>query len=160
AAPILPALLLNAAIGFGTEWRARISLARLRALTVPRATVRRDGGVTNVPAADLVPGDVVVLEPGAQVPADARLVTSAEVEVNEASLTGESTPVEKMAQAQLETSTSLAERINMVYLGTGILAGTGAAIVTATGVATELGRIGHLVRLRGERATPLAQHGP
>ena len=155
AAAILAALLLNAAIGFGTEWRARISLARLRALTVPRATVRRDGQVTNVPAAELVPGDLIVLEPGAQVPADARLVTSAEVEVNEASLTGESAPVEKMAQAQLETSTPLAERINMVYLGTAILAGTGAAIVTATGLATELGRIGQLVALAGERTTPL-----
>jgi len=155
AAAILAALLLNAAIGFGTEWRARISLARLRALTVPRATVRRDGRVTNVPAAELVPGDVVVLEPGAQVPADARLVTSAEVEVNEASLTGESAPVEKIAQAQLEASTALAERVNMVYLGTGVLAGTGAAIVTATGIATELGRIGQLVALTGERTTPL-----
>jgi Ca2+-transporting ATPase len=155
AAAILAALLLNAAIGFGTEWRARISLARLRALTVPRATVRRDGRVTNVPSADLVPGDVVVLEPGAQVPADARLVTSAAVEVNEASLTGESAPAEKMAQAQLEASTPLAERINMVYLGTGVLAGTGAAIVTATGLATELGRIGQLVALAGERTTPL-----
>jgi Ca2+-transporting ATPase len=155
AAAILAALLLNAAIGFGTEWRARISLARLRALTVPRATVRRDGRVTNVPSADLVPGDVVVLEPGAQVPADARLVTSAAVEVNEASLTGESAPVEKMAQAQLEASTPLAERINMVYLGTGVLAGTGAAVVTATGLATELGRIGQLVALAGERTTPL-----
>src|SRR4030095_181230 len=119
----------------------RISLARLRALTVPRATVRRDGGVTNVPAADLVPGDVVVLEPGAQVPADARLVTSAEVEVNQASLTGESAPVEKVAQARLEASTPLAERINMVYLGTGVLAGTGAAVVRATGLASDLGRI-------------------
>jgi P-type Ca2+ transporter type 2C len=155
AAAILAALLLNAAIGFGTEWRARISLARLQALTVPRATVRRDGRVTNVPSADLVPGDVVVLEPGAQVPADARLVTSAELEVNEASLTGESAPVEKMAHAQLETSTPLAERINMVYLGTGVLAGTGAAVVTATGLATELGRIGQLVALAGERTTPL-----
>jgi P-type Ca2+ transporter type 2C len=155
AAAIAAALLLNAAIGFGTEWRARISLARLRALTVPRATVRRDGLVTNVPAADLVPGDVVVLEPGAQVPADARLVTSAEVAVNEASLTGESAQVEKMAQAQLEASTPLAERINMVYLGTGVLAGTGAAIVTATGLATELGRIGQLVALAGVRTTPL-----
>jgi Ca2+-transporting ATPase len=155
AAAILAALLLNAVIGFGTEWRARISLARLRALTVPRATVRRDGRVTNVPSADLVPGDVVVLEPGAQVPADARLVTSAAMEVNEASLTGESAPVEKMAQAQLEASTPLAERINMVYVGTGVLAGTGAAVVTATGLATELGRIGQLVALVGERTTPL-----
>src|SRR5262245_66109592 len=155
AAAILAALLLNATIGFGTEWRARISLARLRALTVPRATIRRDGRVANIPSADLVPGDVVLLEPGARVPADARLVKSAAMEVNEASLTGESVPVEKMAEAQLGMPTPLAERINMVYLGTSVLAGTGVAVVTATGLATELGRIGQLVALAGERTTPL-----
>jgi Ca2+-transporting ATPase len=155
AGAILAALLLNAAIGFGTEWRARISLARLRALAVPHATVRRDGRVANLPSAELVPGDVVVLEPGVQVPADGRLIRSTAVEVDEAPLTGESAPVEKMAQARLEPSTPLAERINMVYLGTGVLAGTGAAVVTATGLATELGRIGQLVALAGERTTPL-----
>jgi Ca2+-transporting ATPase len=157
ALAILAALLLNAAIGFGTEWRARISLARLRALAVPQAVVRRDGRISKIPAAELVPGDVIVLEPGAQVPADGRLVRSTALEVNEASLTGESDPVGKAAHVRLGTSTPLAERTNMVYLGTGVLAGTGAAIVTATGLATELGRIGQLVALAGERTTPLEQ---
>ena len=157
AAAILGALLLNAGIGFGTEWRARISLARLRELTVPRATVRRDGHTVSVASVELVPGDIVVLEPGVQVPADGRLVSTAAVEVNEASLTGESAPVEKMAEARLDPSTPLAERTNMVYLGTGVLAGRAVAVVTATGVATELGRIGQLVALAGERITPLEQ---
>jgi P-type Ca2+ transporter type 2C len=157
ALAILAALLLNAVIGFGTEWRARISLARLRALAVPQAVVRRDR-VSKVPAAELVPGDVV-LEPGAQVPADGRLVRSTALEVNEAALTGESAPVGKTAHVELETPTPLAERTNIVYLGTGVLAGTAAAmaIVTATGLATELGRIGQLVALAGERTTPLEQ---
>ncbi len=152
---ILAALLLNAAIGFGTEWRARVSLSRLRALVVPVARVRRAGRVTTVAAADLVPGDVVVLEAGAQVPADARLVRSAGLRVDEAALTGESLPVDKDTDASVESRAPLAEHSTMVFLGTAVLAGTGTAVVTATGVATQLGRIGQLVALAGERATPL-----
>jgi Ca2+-transporting ATPase len=152
---IFAALLLNAAIGFGTEWRARISLARLRALAVPRALVRRGGHTILVPAADLVPGDLIVLEAGAQVPADARLFKSAALRVNEATLTGESEPVEKDAALPLDVVTVLAERRTMVYLGTAVLSGSGAAVVIATGVATELGRIGQLVAMGGERVTPL-----
>ena len=152
---ILAVLILNAAIGFGTEWRARRSLERLRALTVPQALVRRDGGVQRVAAETLVPGDLVVLEAGSQVPADARLARSTALRVNEAALTGESAPVEKDAAVRLDPATPLAERATMVYLGTVVLAGSGLAVVTATGIATELGRIGQLVALAGERATPL-----
>ena len=155
AIAILTALVLNAAIGFGTEWRARISLAKLRALAIPRALVRRDGRVTRVEAAELVPGDLIVLEAGAQGPADGRLVRSAALRGNEAALTGESVPGEKAADASADVATPLAERRAMVYLGTAVLAGSGTAVVTATGVATELGRIGQLVALAGERATPL-----
>jgi Ca2+-transporting ATPase len=152
---ILAALVLNAAIGFGTEWRARVSLARLRALVVPSARVRRDGHVTTVAAAELVPGDLIVLEAGAQVPADARLVRSAALEVDESTLTGESLAVEKDAGRDLEDGAPLAEHLTMVFLGTAVLAGSGTAIVTATGVATQLGRIGQLVALAGDRSTPL-----
>jgi Ca2+-transporting ATPase len=102
-----------------------------------------------------VPGDLIVLEAGAQVPADARLVSAVALRVNEASLTGESLPADKDAQARLPADTPLSERCTMVYLGTGVLAGTGTAVVTATGLATELGRIGQLVALAGERETPL-----
>ncbi len=155
ALAILAALLLNAAIGFATEWHARRSLAKLRALAVPQALVRRGGTVTAVVAAELVPGDVVVLEAGAQVPADGRLVQASALRVSEASLTGESEAVEKDESARLAVDTPLAERRTMVYLGTTVLAGSGLAVVTATGATTELGRIGQLVSEAGERTTPL-----
>ncbi|HEY7520636.1 MAG TPA: cation-transporting P-type ATPase [Methylomirabilota bacterium] len=155
ASAILVALLLNAAIGFSTEWRARVSLERLRDLTVPHALVRRDGVVTRIRAAELVPGDVVVLEAGAHVPADARLVEAVALRADESALTGESVSVDKTADAKVESQAPIAERPTMVYLGTSIVAGRGIALVTATGVASELGRIGQLVGLAGDRTTPL-----
>ena len=155
AMAILVALVLNAGIGFGAEWRARVSLARLRALAVPQALVRRGGQVARVTAADLVPGDVVILEAGSAVPADARLLRSAALQVSEAALTGESGAVWKDAAASLAPDVPLADRITMVYLGTTVLAGSGVGVITTTGVATELGRIGQLVALAGPRATPL-----
>ena len=155
ALAILAALVLNAVIGFASEWRARISMARLRALAVPRALVRRGGLVAQIPSVELVPGDLIVLEAGVRVPADARLVRSAALRVSEAALTGESDAVDKDAEAVLDPDTPLAERRTMVYLATTALAGSGLAVVTATGLATELGRIGQLVALAGTRATPL-----
>jgi Ca2+-transporting ATPase len=155
ALAILAALLLNAAIGFATEWRARVSLAKLRALAVPQALVRRGGRVVRLPTVELVPGDLVVLEAGAHIPADLRLLASSRLSLTEAALTGESLPVEKDAEATLAADTPLAERRTMAYLGTTVLAGSGLGVVTATGVATELGRIGQLVALAGERMTPL-----
>jgi Ca2+-transporting ATPase len=155
ALAILVALLLNAAIGFGSEWRARVSLSKLRDLAVPKAMVRREGRVARVPSATLVPGDLIVLDAGAQIPADARLLRSAALQVTEAALTGESDAVEKDAAARLAPDAPLAGRRNMVYLGTAAVAGNGLAVVTATGLATELGRIGQLVALAGERTTPL-----
>jgi Ca2+-transporting ATPase len=152
---ILAALFLNAAIGFVTEWRAGRSLARLRALIVPSARVVRDARATTVAAAQLVPGDVILLEAGAQVPADARLIRSATLRMDEAPLTGESLPVDKDADARVEADAALAEHATMVYLGTAVLAGGGTAIVTATGLATQLGRVGQLVALEGRRTTPL-----
>jgi Ca2+-transporting ATPase len=155
AGAILAALALNAAIGFVSEWRARVSLARLRALAVPQAMVRRDGYVTRVAAAELVPGDVVILDAGAAVPADARLLRAAALQVDESTLSGESAAVWKDAAARSGPNTPLAERANMLYLGTTILSGSGVALVTATGSATELGRIGRLVASAGSRTTPL-----
>jgi len=152
---ILAALVLNAAIGFASEWRARVSLARLRALAVPQAMVRRDGYVIRIAAAELVPGDVVILEAGAAVPADARLLRAAALQIDESTLTGESVAVWKDAAAQPGPDTPLAERASMVYLGTTVLSGSGVALVTATGPATELGRIGRLVAATGSRTTPL-----
>jgi Ca2+-transporting ATPase len=155
AVAILAALILNATIGFASEWRARRSLARLRALAVPQALVRRGGQVTRIAAADLVPGDVVLLEAGSAVPADGRLLRSAALQVSEAALTGESAAVWKDAGASPAADVPLADRSTMVYLGTTVLSGSGLAVVTTTGLATELGRIGQLVALAGARATPL-----
>ena len=155
ALAILAALLLNAGIGFFTEWRARTSLARLRTLAVPQALVRREGGVFRIRAAEVVPGDLLVLEAGAHVPADARLVRGSRLRAAEAALTGESAPVDKDVDSPLPSETPLADRRTMVYLGTTIVAGSGLGVVTATGLATELGRIGQLVALAGERTTPL-----
>lgn len=152
---ILVALLLNAGIGFTTEWRAQRSLAALRSLAVPRAIVRRDGQVSQVPAAELVPGDLLLLEPGIHVPADCRLVQSAGLQTSEAALTGESVPVDKDAGAVLRPDTPVAERVTMVYLGTAVVAGSALGLVTATGQATELGKIGQLVALVPRRETPL-----
>jgi P-type Ca2+ transporter type 2C len=157
AVAIFAALVLNAVIGFATEARARRSLSRLRALTVPYAVVRREARVVRLPAAELVPGDIVLLEAGAHIPADARLLRSAALRVTEAALTGESEPVDKDADATLEPGAPLAERRTMVYLATSVVGGSGLAVVTATGLATELGRIGQLVGLAGERSTPLEQ---
>ena len=155
AAAILTALMLNAAIGFVSEWRARVSLSRLRALEVPFAIVRRQGRQIQIPAAELVPGDLVVLEAGTRIPADARIVRCASLVTSEAALTGESAPVEKDAAAVIAASTPLADRRSMVHLGTTVLAGSALAVVTATGEATELGRIGQLVSVAGARVTPL-----
>lgn len=134
---ILAALVLNAAIGFVSEWRARVSLARLRALAVPEALVRRDGHPARVAAAVLVPGDIVMLEAGAAVPADARLLRSAALQVSEAALTGESAAVSKDAEARVAPDAHLADRRSMVYLGTTVLSGSGVAVVTTTGLATD-----------------------
>ena len=106
-----------------------------------------------IPAAELVPGDLIALERGLRSPADARLVRAALRA--QAALTGESAAVEKDAGLLLRADTPLADRRSMVYLGTAVLAGSGLAVVTATGLATELGRIGQLVALAGERETPL-----
>jgi Ca2+-transporting ATPase len=155
ALAIFAALVLNALIGFGFEWRARVSLARLRALAVPHALVHRGGQTMLVAASQLVPGDVVLLEAGAVVPADARLVRSAAMRVDESTLTGESDAVEKDKETRPIVDAALADRRNMVYLGTTVLAGSGRAVVTATGAATELGRIGQLIIEAGPRTTPL-----
>ena len=151
---ILAALAVNAAIGFVSEWRARVSLAHLRAMVVPHTLVRREGRVRHVASEVVVPGDLVVLEAGAHVPADARLARGARLRMAEAALTGESAPVDKDVTA-VTVDTPLAERATMVYLGSTVVAGSGLAVVTATGLGTELGRIGQLVALGGERATPL-----
>ena len=148
-------LVLNTAIGFTIDVRARRAMDALLHLVVPRATVVRDGHPRVVDAADIVPGDIVELTAGHAVPADGRLLSGAELRTAEAALTGESLPISKHPARQLDPETPLPDRINMVYAGTTVETGTGRAIVTATGAATELGRIGTLVAGVEIEPTPL-----
>ncbi|HET8654335.1 MAG TPA: HAD-IC family P-type ATPase, partial [Longimicrobiaceae bacterium] len=155
AAAVLAVLVINAALGFATEYRARGAMAALLGLEVPHATVLRDGRPREIEARALVPGDVVVVEAGQAVPADARLLAAAELRTNEAALTGESLPVGKRAEVVLAPETPLAERANTIYMSTAVVAGSGRAVVVATGMDTEVGRIGGLVGGIREERTPL-----
>jgi Ca2+-transporting ATPase len=147
-------LLLNAVVGFFQEWRAERAILALRSMTAPRAQVIRDGRTRTIPAAEVVPGDVLALEAGEVVAADARVLEANLLATNEAALTGESAPVEK-GPAPVAPDAPLAERSDRVFMGTAVAAGTGRAEVTATGMATELGRITHLLATVAETATPL-----
>lgn len=149
-------LVLNAAIGFVTELRARRAIECLAQLTPHRAWVKRPGlhTPTEIDATLLVPGDVIVLEAGAAVPADARVLREWGLRVNESPLTGESVPVSKSTEA-LPPDMVLAERRNMTYSGTAVVDGRATAVVVATGMQTEVGRIGGLVSGIDHQSTPL-----
>ncbi len=155
ALAILAIVILNGLLGFFQEERAERALAALERLAAPTARVVRDGNRETIAARDLVPGDLIELDAGDRVPADARLLTGFELRAQEASLTGESTPVAKDSAALLPEQTALGDRRNMVFTGTEIAAGTGAAIVTATGAETELGRIAGLLTAQRPEPTPL-----
>ena len=152
---IVAIVVLNAALGFAQEYRADRAMAALQRLAVPTARVRRSGAVRTVPAPEVVPGDVVLLEAGNLVPADARLVEVAGLKVEEAALTGESHAVEKATALLREPDLPLGDRRNMAYQGTLVTSGRGVGVVTATGMATELGRIASLLEGAAELKTPL-----
>ena len=147
-------LILNALVGFATEWKAGRALDALRRQARTETRVRRNGHEMIVDAADLVPGDIVILNAGDRVPGDARIVEAASLRVEESALTGESAPAPKMV-APAPNEALLAERHSMLYLGTTIVAGHAVALITTTGVQTELGRIGRLVAQTPEESTPL-----
>lgn len=155
AGAILVVLLLNALLGFVNEYRAERSVQALQALVVPVAKVVRDGAMHEAPAAELVPGDLISFEAGDRIPADARLVEARSLRLDESSLTGESVAVDKDATARLNADTPLAERQTMLYLGTAAVQGRGQALVTATGSATEMGKIAVLMAGAEEERTPL-----
>ena len=156
AAAIVAIVMLNGAIGFSQERRAERALLALRSLTAPRARVRRAGRSFMIPASEIVTGDVILLEAGDLVPADGRLLEAFALSTNEASLTGESVPVEKSPGVPPDGA-PLAERFDSVFMGTAVAAGTGVAEVVATGMQTELGRIAHLLATAGSGVTPLQQ---
>jgi Ca2+-transporting ATPase len=148
-------LVVNTAMGFIVELRARRAMEGLLAMDVARAFVVREGRTRAIDAQQLVPGDVIEIGPGQTVPADGRVVAGDDLRTNEAALTGESLPVSKRAGDELAADTPLADRTNMVYKGTSVAAGVGRVVVTATGAATELGRVGTLVGGIPEERTPL-----
>jgi Ca2+-transporting ATPase len=145
---------LNATMGYLQESRAEEAVAALRAMAPDQAAVIRDGEQRRVPAADLVPGDIVLLEEGNTIPADARLFESTALQTGEAALTGESLPIPKNP-APIEQDVALGDRSNMVWSGTAVTYGRGKAIVTATGPGTEMGRIVGLLEKTPAEATPL-----
>jgi Ca2+-transporting ATPase len=149
-------VLVNALVGFFQEVRAERAVLALRSLTAPRARVVRDGRSEILPASEIVVGDVVILEAGDVVPADAHVEDAQALSTGEASLTGESVPVEK-STAPVADDAPLAERSDTVFMGTSVVTGTGRARVVATGMRTELGKIAHLLSTAESTETPLSK---
>ncbi len=147
-------VVLNAAVGFFQEYRAEAAMQALKSMTAPRARVRRDGATVTIAAAHVVPGDVLMLEAGDVVAADAKLTRAHGLATNEAPLTGESEQVEK-SHAPTPADTPLAERTDHVFMGTSVAKGTGTAEVLTTGMRTELGRIAGLLATASGGETPL-----
>jgi P-type Ca2+ transporter type 2C len=140
AAVILAVVFINAVIGFVQESRAERAMEALKRLAVPYASALRGGPAARIPASELVPGDVIALEAGDKIPADARLIEVASLSVDESILTGESVPVEKVT-AVIEGEAAVADMGNMAHMGCAVVNGRGVAVITATGMSTEVGKI-------------------
>ncbi len=146
---------LNAVLGFYQERRAEAALDALQKMQTPNARVRRDGRVQVVPATELCAGDLLELEAGDAIPADARLLQTANVAAEESALTGESVPVAKEANAPVADDATIGDRANMVFLGTTLVRGRATAIVAAIGPRTEIGKLNTLIQSAGQEPTPL-----
>jgi P-type Ca2+ transporter type 2C len=152
---ILLLTLLNAVLGLSQEGKAAAAVAALAKMMIVKARVRRDGALTQLPAEQLVPGDVVAIEAGDVVPADGRVLAAATLEVAEAALTGESLPVSKGVETVAAADAALGDRTDMVYMNTNVTRGTGEFVVTATGMGTEVGHISGLLQAQDESKSPL-----
>jgi Ca2+-transporting ATPase len=152
---VLGLVLFNVVMGTNQELKARASVEALAKLQVPHARVRRSGQVAEIESTKLVPGDIVLLEAGDLVPADGRIISSATLEVQEAALTGESAPVPKDPETLPEGETALGDRTNLVFQNTQVTRGTTIVVVTATGSATEMGRIAGMVTATKRTKSPL-----
>jgi Ca2+-transporting ATPase len=155
AGAILAIVLLNAVLGVVQESKAQQALTALKKMTAPEATVIRGGRTLTVPARELVPGDIVLLETGNHVPADVRLIESVNLHVEEASLTGESVPVRKSADGVLDRNVPLGDRYNMAFMSTTVTYGRGRGVVVATGMRTQIGMIAEMIHAVEEEPTPL-----
>ena len=149
--------LVNAVIGLRQEGKAAAAVAALQKMMFIKSKVRRDGDVVELAAQDLVPGDVVLVEAGDVVPADGRITHAATLEVAESALTGESLPVSKGTDVVTEADTPLGDRSDMLYMNTSVTRGTGEFVVTATGMATEVGHISGMLQAEGDSKTPLTR---
>ena len=149
--------LFNAIMGLREEGKAVAAVAALQKMMIIKARVRRDGQLAEIPAEQLVPGDIVAIEAGDIVPADGRLLTAARLEVAESALTGESLPVSKSTGAVVDADTPLGDRTDMVYMNTDVARGTGDFVVTATGMATEVGHISGMLQEEQDVKTPLTR---
>ena len=152
---IVAVILINAFVGVIQEGKAIKALEALQKLTSPTALIRRDGTITEIEASGIVPGDIVILEAGRQVPADIRLISAHSLKTEEASLTGESVPVEKNAAYIAKPGSSLGDMNNMAFMSTNIVYGHGEGVVTATGMNTEIGKIAESINQTNNEATPL-----
>ena len=152
---IFAIVILNAVLGVVQESRAEASLTALRKMAAPNARVVRGGTPETIPARELVPGDLVYLEAGNYVPADVRLAITANLKVDESSLTGESVPVDKASAASVAEDAPLGDRRNSAFMGTVVTYGRGQAIVTSTGMRTEIGKIAEMIQSYDEEETPL-----
>ncbi len=152
---ILIIVILNAILGFTQEYRAERAMAALKEMSVPTVRVRRDGQIREVEATSLVPGDIILLEAGDRIPADARVIESVNLRIEEAALTGESVPVSKSEAPFEDEGLPLGDRRNMVFMGTAVTYGRGTALVVETGMETELGNIADMLQQVSEERTPL-----
>ncbi|NLJ73928.1 MAG: calcium-translocating P-type ATPase, SERCA-type [Firmicutes bacterium] len=155
ALAILTIVLLNSVLGFFQEYKAERSMEALKKLTVPQCKVLRDGHKHSIPAQQLVPGDVILLEAGDRVPADSRLIESMTLSVDESNFTGESVPVNKTHIWIGTHDAALGDHKNMVYMSTMVTRGSGKAVVVATGMDTEIGKIAHMIQASPQVDTPL-----
>ncbi len=151
---IFTIVLFAVILGFTQEYKAEKDIEALQKMAAPATLVIREGEEKEIPASHLIPGDIVILQVGDKVPADARIIEAANLKTNEGSLTGESTPIEKKTSS-LEEDTDIGDRINMVFMGTAVVNGRGKAVVTTTGMETEFGKIGAMLQSVEARQTPL-----